>query len=85
MKGTDLMEPDELIEQDADVVMFVYRGEYYKEREKPAEHNLEAMAQWQEEMDIRPSSDCSSSHLSFFPSPCFSFHCRIPSRRCSKY
>ena len=39
------------IEQDADVVMFVYRGEYYKEREKPAEHNLEAMAKWQEDME----------------------------------
>ncbi|MCT8160239.1 replicative DNA helicase [Pseudoruegeria sp. SHC-113] len=39
------------IEQDADVVMFVYRGEYYKEREKPGEDNLEAMAKWQEEME----------------------------------
>jgi len=38
------------IEQDADVVMFVYRGEYYKEREKPDDANLEAMANWQEEM-----------------------------------
>ncbi|HHB80133.1 MAG TPA: replicative DNA helicase, partial [Aliiroseovarius sp.] len=38
------------IEQDADVVMFVYRGDYYKEREKPDETNLEAMAQWQDDM-----------------------------------
>jgi replicative DNA helicase len=29
------------IEQDADVVMFVYREEYYKEREKPGDHELE--------------------------------------------
>ncbi|MDF1715569.1 MAG: replicative DNA helicase [Antarcticimicrobium sp.] len=39
------------IEQDADVVMFVYRGEYYKEREKPGEDNVEAMAGWIEEME----------------------------------
>ncbi|SLN37325.1 Replicative DNA helicase [Roseovarius litorisediminis] len=38
------------IEQDADVVMFVYRGEYYKEREKPDDANLEAMAAWQDDM-----------------------------------
>ena len=39
------------IEQDADVVMFVYREEYYKEREKPSDNNLDAMVKWQEEME----------------------------------
>ena len=39
------------IEQDADCVMFVYRGEYYKEREKPAEHEAEKMMSWQAEME----------------------------------
>ncbi|MGY9037731.1 MAG: DnaB-like helicase C-terminal domain-containing protein, partial [Rhodobacterales bacterium] len=39
------------IEQDADVVMFVFREEYYKEREKPGDHELDKMAIWQEEME----------------------------------
>ncbi|MBC6437185.1 MAG: replicative DNA helicase [Rhodobacteraceae bacterium] len=39
------------IEQDADVVMFVFREEYYKEREKPAEHDLQATGQWQAAME----------------------------------
>ncbi|MEL6570268.1 MAG: replicative DNA helicase [Pseudomonadota bacterium] len=39
------------IEQDADVVMFVYREEYYVEREKPGDHEMEKMAAWQERME----------------------------------
>ena len=39
------------IEQDADVVMFVFREEYYKEREKPGDHELEKLATWQAEME----------------------------------
>ncbi|MCB1366546.1 MAG: replicative DNA helicase [Rhodobacteraceae bacterium] len=39
------------IEQDSDVVMFVFREEYYKEREKPGEHDVEAMMKWQEDME----------------------------------
>ncbi len=38
------------IEQDADIVMFVYREEYYLEREKPKE-GTEEFALWQERMD----------------------------------
>ncbi|WP_424934183.1 replicative DNA helicase [Amaricoccus macauensis] len=38
------------IEQDADVVMFVFREEYYKEREKPGDHDLDAMVKWKGEM-----------------------------------
>lgn len=38
------------IEQDADVVMFVYREEYYAEREKPSDDKLEEMAAWQDRM-----------------------------------
>ncbi|MDZ7711440.1 MAG: replicative DNA helicase [Roseovarius sp.] len=38
------------IEQDADVVMFVFREVYYKEREKPGDHEMEKMADWQEAM-----------------------------------
>ena len=39
------------IEHDADVVMFVFREEYYREREKPGDHDLEGMAKWQEIME----------------------------------
>ncbi|MDV4143953.1 MULTISPECIES: replicative DNA helicase [Shimia] len=39
------------IEQDADVVMFVFREEYYVEREKPSDDRLDEMASWQERME----------------------------------
>jgi len=39
------------IEQDADVVMFVFREEYYLERNQPRE-NTEEHRQWQEAMNI---------------------------------
>ena len=38
------------IEQDADVVMFVYREQYYVEREKPNEADAAKMAEWQNRM-----------------------------------
>ena len=38
------------IEQDADVVMFVFREEYYIERTKPPENEPEAFLKWQENM-----------------------------------
>jgi replicative DNA helicase len=38
------------IEQDADVVMFVFREEYYVERRKPSESNVEELLKWQQEM-----------------------------------
>ena len=39
------------IEQDADIVMFVFREEYYREREKPSDSDLDAMAKWQQIME----------------------------------
>ena len=39
------------IEQDADVVLFVFREEYYVERRQPRE-NTEEHKQWQQEMDL---------------------------------
>jgi replicative DNA helicase len=38
------------IEQDADCVMFVFREEYYVEREKPSDDQLDKMAEWQDRM-----------------------------------
>ena len=39
------------IEQDADVVMFVYREEYYLERKQPREDAVAETHAWQEEME----------------------------------
>ena len=39
------------IEQDADIVMFVYREEYYKMRTQPNPEDAEKFAAWQEDMD----------------------------------
>ena len=38
------------IEQDADIVMFVYREAYYKKSEEPADMNSAEFAEWQENM-----------------------------------
>ncbi|CAN5771372.1 replicative DNA helicase [soil metagenome] len=38
------------IEQDADVVMFVFREEYYKEREKPSDDKTAEILDWQQAM-----------------------------------
>lgn len=38
------------IEQDADVVMFVYREEYYESRKKPLEGATDKMGSWQKQM-----------------------------------
>jgi replicative DNA helicase len=39
------------IEQDADVVLFVFREEYYHQMRKPSESNSEKFAEWLAEMD----------------------------------
>jgi replicative DNA helicase len=38
------------IEQDSDVVLLLYRDEYYAEREKPSEGDLDALSAWTERM-----------------------------------
>lgn len=39
------------IEQDADVVMFVFREQYYHERKKPGDHETDKIQQWQAEAE----------------------------------
>ena len=38
------------IEQDVDVVMFVFRGEYYLERERPDPSDLRKVSDWTAKM-----------------------------------
>ena len=40
------------IEQDADIVMFIFREAYYEERRKPALESPEKMAIWQQRMEV---------------------------------
>ena len=39
------------IEQDADIVMFIYRESYYEERKKPSSNDTEKLAKWAARME----------------------------------
>ena len=50
------------IEQDADVVMFVYREEYYHQMRKPLESNHEKFAEWLAEGHHRQAASRADRH-----------------------
>ena len=66
------------LEQDADTVLFCYRGEYYLEREKPDGEDMQKYADWQDAMDKakgrleiivakQRQGDIGTAHLKFNP------------------
>jgi len=63
------------IEQDADVVMFVYREEYYLEREKPNETGALELAEWRQRMaDVAGIADIIISKQRHGPIGTISLH-----------